>query len=108
MTFLPGWVYPMLELVQPRKRSPEVKLWQQCLALLVADAAKHHTGQQSWGAVKEQERAYLDLLNQTERLKRVCAMADADPDYVCEKFRRWTAMHPQGQRFSYKNHADLA
>ena len=98
----------MLEPVQARERSPELKLWQQCLALMVCDAACFHQGLKKWGADKHLERAYIDVTNKTDRLKWVCALAGSDADYVCERFKRWTARHPQGVRFRYKNHADLA
>lgn len=84
--------------IEPERRdSPEVRLWRQALALLVTDAMRHHEGRQAWSARPEvAEAAYHDVMNCGHRLKWLCSLAGADPDYYSERFRRWVSQHPKG------------
>lgn len=79
-----------LDLEPVDRRSPERALWCAALALMLEDARRYHrTGKDAPGVIPGTgRRALRDALDSGPMLRRLCEMADQEPEWVSGRFAR--------------------
>ena len=79
-----------LDLEPVDHRSPERALWCAALALMLSDARIYHrTGKDAPGVIPGTgRRALSDVLDSGPMLRRLCEMADQEPEWVSRRFAR--------------------
>ena len=79
-----------LDLEPINHSSPERALWCAALALMLEDARRYHrTGKDAPGVIPGTgRRALSDALAGGPMLRRLCEMADQEPEWVSRRFAR--------------------